>query len=338
MATMILELFLFLFLSLLPSFTNSAKYDAIVSKRKIGAYPTIMEAINAAPLYNSKQYQIHIEAGFYTERVEIWANKTNIVLVGDGELNTKISWNRRSPQFGTIDTATVDIRGDGFVARFLTFENSAGIGSDESQAVAVLIISDHAAFYKCTFLGYQDTLYAKEGRQFYRECNIYGTVDFIFGSAAAVFQSCRLFAHSPRTITFTAQQKRKDQRNSGFVLQNCSLTVAPGLEQRKSLFSGYLGRPWSNYSTVVVMESFLDDIIKPEGWLFWNGRTTTTLQYREYQNRGPGAATVGRVHWKGFKVVTRSMELRGFTVGEFIKGNGWLPRTQIPYKIGFMNE
>ncbi|KAK4476646.1 hypothetical protein RD792_015806 [Penstemon davidsonii] len=218
---------------------------------------------------------------------------------------------------------------------FITFENSAGDGSSDSQAVAVLSISDQSAFYRCTFLSYQDTLYAKNGAQFYRECNIYGTVDFIFGVARAVFQSCNLYSRLPRSSPFIAQ-KREEGIQSGFVIQNCTLTVAPGIEKQKSAFEAYLGRPWSNYSTVVVMESFLDSIIKPEGWLSWEGRNTDTLTYREFMNRGPGAATDGRVNWKGFKVVTDPNELRNFTVGQFINDKDWLRNTHIPYDSGYI--
>ncbi|KAK4422423.1 putative pectinesterase/pectinesterase inhibitor 22 [Sesamum alatum] len=275
--------------------TKQQPFNAIVSKnKKPGAYRTVTEAIAAAPVYSATKYYIHVEAGLYKERVEVWKNKlTNIVLVGDGQLTTKISWNRRAPYFRTYDTATVLIRGDGFIAKFLTFENSAG---DGSQAVAVASLSNQSAFFQCTFLGYQDTLHPKRGFQFYRECNIYGTVDFIFGAAAAIFQSCNLFSRLPSTITFTAQNKQDTNITSGFVIQNCTFTVAPGMERQKPLIKAYLGRPWSDFSTVVVMESYLDDIIQPTGWLSWGNTTTDKLTYYEFRNHGPGAATSKRVN------------------------------------------
>ncbi|KAK4477563.1 hypothetical protein RD792_016795 [Penstemon davidsonii] len=310
-------------------------YNATVSKTRQGAYRTIMEALAAAPAYSADKYYIHIEAGLYEEQVDVSEQLTNIVFVGDGEEVTKISGSRRYPQFPTIDTATVAIKGNGFIAMFIAFENHAG---DGSQAVAVMSVSDQSAFYRCTFLGYQDTLYARFSKQFYRECNIYGTVDFIFGSAAAVFQSCNLYSRLPRLSTFTAQQKKYSDSLSGFVLQNCTLTVAPGLEQQKFGFEAYLGRPWSNYSTVIVMESFLDSIIKPEGWLSWEGRTTDALTYREFGNRGPGAPTNGRVGWQGFKAVTIPSELLSYTVEKFIDGEDWLIHTGIPNTRGFIYE
>ncbi|KAK4489421.1 hypothetical protein RD792_005230 [Penstemon davidsonii] len=313
-------------------------YNATVSKSRQGAYRTITEALAAAPAYSVDKYYIHIEAGLYEERVIVSKTLTNIVFVGDGEEVTKISGSRRYPEFPTIDTATVDVQGDGFIAKFITFENSGGDGSSDSQAVALLSTSYQSAFYKCTFLGYQDTLYAKKGTQFYRECSIYGTVDFIFGAAAAVFQSCNLYSRLPRLSTITAQNRDEFTSQSGFVLQNCTLTVAPGLELQKSGFEAYLGRPWSNYSTVIVMESFLDSIIPPVGWLSWEGRTTDALTYREFGNRGPGASTSGRVSWQGFKAVTLPNEMLNYTVGELIDGTDWLRHTGIPNTRGFIYE
>lgn len=82
--------------------------------------------------------------------------------------------------------------GDGFIARGITFRNTAG--PENHQAVALRCGADLSVFYRCAFEGYQDTLYVHSQRQFYKECHIFGTVDFIFGNAAVVFQSCNIYA------------------------------------------------------------------------------------------------------------------------------------------------
>nr|XP_027073575.1 pectinesterase-like [Coffea arabica] len=167
-----------------------------------------MDAIASAPIQSQSRYYIHVEAGIYEEIVEVWGNKTNIALIGDGENLTKITMNRRFPEFKTYKTATVSVKGYRFMAKYITFENSAGEGS---QAVALMSESDQSSFYRCSFLGYQDTLYAKSGKQFYKECDIYGTVDFVFGDAAAVFQSCNLYAWLPNRIITSG---KKDPQSS----------------------------------------------------------------------------------------------------------------------------
>ena len=95
----------------------------------------------------------------------------------------------------TFDTATLSVSGDGFMVRDLTVENRAGPG--EHQAVALLVSADRAVAYRCAVIGYQDTLYAHAQRQLYRECEVAGTVDAVFGNAAAVLQNCTLRARRP---------------------------------------------------------------------------------------------------------------------------------------------
>lgn len=230
----------------------------------------------------------------------------------------------------------IAIHGDGFIAMFLSFENTAG---DVGQAVAAMTTANNIAFYKCTFRSYQDTIYARSGKQFYRECDIYGTVDFICGAAAAVFQSCNLYADKPRTITFTAQSKGAPtpfSPPSGFVIHNCTLTTSPEFDSQKAQFKAFLGRPWSNYSTVVVMESYLDSIVQPSGWYDWSSTPKDNLVYRELNNYGPGAATDKRVDWS-VDVTGNPKMLQNFTVGEFINKDGWINRTGIPFCNNFIN-
>ncbi|KAG8362664.1 hypothetical protein BUALT_BualtUnG0053100 [Buddleja alternifolia] len=287
---------------------ESRKFDATVSSTRPGAFKTVMEALQAAPVHATTKYVIHIEAGTYNELVVVWKNRTNIWLVGDGAEVTKITMDRSYPTFSTYETATFSVQGEGFVAKDIAFENSAGPGS---QAVALLSEASTSAFFRCIFLGYQDTLYSKSGRQFYRECDIYGNVDFIFGDESrAIFQNCNIFARLPKLVYFTAQGRSLLQSSSGFVFQNSSFTVASDMQLRKEEFVAYLGRPWFEYSTVVIMECYIDDIISPLGWGEWPPKPTDKLTYIEYKNRGPGANVNERVNWTGYHALDRPDESR----------------------------
>lgn len=117
-----------------------------------------------------------------------------------------------------IRTFDAAVSGDRFIAVDVTFRNTAG--PEKHQAVALRSNADLSTFYRCSFEGYQDTLYVHSLRQFYRECEIYGTVDFIFGNAAAVFQSCNLYARKPMAAqknAFTAQGRTDPNQNTGIV-------------------------------------------------------------------------------------------------------------------------
>ncbi|KAG9458337.1 hypothetical protein H6P81_002845 [Aristolochia fimbriata] len=100
----------------------------------------------------------------------------------------------------------------------------------------------------------------------------------------------------------------------------------------------YLGRPGGEYSTVVFIYCFLDRVVSPQGWLpaGANESVLRTLYYGEFQNRGPGASTVKRVTWPGFRVIRQASEARKFTVASFIDGKQWLPQTTVKFDAGLI--
>ena len=224
-----------------------------------------------------------------------------------------------------------------FIARGITFRNTAGPSGH--QAVALRVNSDYAVFDSCGFDGYQDTLYALANRQFYTGCTIRGTVDFIFGNAIAVFQNCVLLARLPlqgQQNTYTAQGRTLSSDISGFVFQGCTVTADSSLQNAAYAVSTYLGRPWKAYSHVVFMQSELQGLVDPAGWLPWNASNpfTDTLYYGEYANTGGGAGTSGRVQWKGVHPALTTSEAADFTVADFIAGDTWIDAYGVPYNVG----
>nr|XP_016453644.1 PREDICTED: probable pectinesterase 56 [Nicotiana tabacum] len=181
--------------------------NAIVALDGSGNYTTIMAAVSAAPNNSIAKYYIQIKEGTYNEYVQIEEWKINIVLIGDGMDKTIISGNKSyGGGIRTYDSATVGVNGQGFMAQDITFRNIAG--AQMQQAVALRATAELCTLYRCKFDSFQDTLYAHFGKQFYRECTILGTIDFICGDAAAVFQNCLIEARMPlpgQYITITAQ-------------------------------------------------------------------------------------------------------------------------------------
>ncbi|ONK70970.1 uncharacterized protein A4U43_C04F3380 [Asparagus officinalis] len=91
---------------------------------------------------------------------------------------------------------------------------------------------------------FQDTLYARYGQQFYRECNISDTVDFIFGDASDVFQNCMIYAKLPmqeQDNTITAHGRNKESEATGFSMQNCSILSWHDLVASNGSVKTYLG-------------------------------------------------------------------------------------------------
>ncbi|KAG6538759.1 pectinesterase-like [Zingiber officinale] len=311
--------------------------DAVVAGDGSGDYRTVQEAVEAAPEKSKKRHVIRIKAGTYVENVEVPKKKKNLMFVGDGRKTTVITGNSNVKDgCTTFRSATLAVVGNGFLARGLRIENTAGPSKD--QAVALRVVADLSAFYECDIVGHQDTLYVHSHRQFFRSCLVQGTVDFIFGSAAAVFQDCDIQARRPdpgQKNMITASGRNDPDFPTGIIIHRSRIAAAPDLAPVAASFKTYLGRPWKMYSRTVVLESEISDVIEAEGWHEWNGSfALDTLYFGEFRNTGPGAVTGGRVKWKGHRVISNVSEAEEFTPGSFIAGADWLKATGFPFSLG----
>ncbi|KAF5776806.1 putative pectinesterase [Helianthus annuus] len=313
--------------------------NVVVATDGSGDYKTVSAAVAAAPTKSSTRYVIKIAPGVYRENVDIPSNKWNLMFLGGGQSKTIITANRNHASgTDTFDTATVAAVGRGFLARDITFENNAGVEGD--QAVALRVGSDKSAFYQCGMIAHQDTLYVHSNRQFYINCYIAGTVDFIFGNAAAILQDCDIRPREPgpkQKNMVTAQGRTDPNQNTGIVIQKSRIEATDDFKPKQGSFESYLGRPWKSFSRTVVMQSKISDVINPAGWFPWEGAEKeryTTLYYGEYKNTGDRADTSNRVTWPGFKVITDATEAQGFTARYFIAGDEWLANTGFPFSLG----
>ena len=181
--------------------------------------------------------------------------------------------------------------------------------------MACFVSADRAYFKHCRFLGFQDTLYtyAKGVRQYYEECYIEGTVDFIFGWSAAVFNRCHI--HSKGNGYVTAPSTDQGQR-FGYLFYDCWLTADEGVDRV------YLSRPWRPYAQAVYVRCELGRHIVPEGCNNWGKKENEkSAFYAEYQSRGAGANPQKRV---SFSRQLKSLE--GYEMESLLAGkDGWNP-------------
>ncbi|KAM3285362.1 hypothetical protein P3S67_024161 [Capsicum chacoense] len=303
----------------------------------VAANTTVKEAIAAAPVNSNSRYVIYIKKGDYKENIVIDKNKRNIMLLGDGLKDTIITGNLNyASGTGTYDTPTLASNADGFIAQNMRIRNTAG--PKGHQAVALRVTGDKSVINKCKIDAYQDTLYAHNQRQFYKDCYITGTVDFIFGNAAVVLQKCNIVARKPSSgqqNMVTAQGKTDKNQNTGTSIQSCKITPSSDLKPVIKSFKTFLGRPWKKFSTTVYMESYIDNHIDPAGWAPWDGSLyLDTLYYGEYKNNGPGSDTSKRVNWKGYHVITKASEAMKFTVSQLLGGGSWIKDAGVSFISG----
>ncbi|KAL3641931.1 Condensin-2 complex subunit H2 [Castilleja foliolosa] len=316
----------------------NVKPNAVVAQDGSGQFKTINEAIALVPKKNNVTFLIYVKAGVYKEHVEIPKGAHKIVLFGDGPSKTIITDNKNfAAGTKTFQSATVAVNADDFFAHDIAFENTAG--AEGHQAVALRVSGDRAVFFNVHINGYQDTLYSHTYRQFYRDCVISGTIDFIFGDALAIFQNCQFVVRKPmdNQACMVTAQGRIDPRSQGaIIIQNGSIVAEPAFLQAPKPFIAYLGRPWKELSRTIIMQSNIDGFISPDGWSPWMGTfALDTLFYAEYQNRGPGSNQAHRVNWKGIQHISPEVA-DSWTPGKAFGGDFWIKDAGIPYVATMM--
>ncbi|MFD2721397.1 pectinesterase family protein [Hymenobacter monticola] len=282
-----------------------------------GDYRTVQEAVLAVRDFMQVTATIFIKNGTYKEKLLIPSQKTNITLLGEsreGVVLTFDDYSGDAEKHSTYSSSTVRVQANDFTAENITFENSAGrVG----QAVALHVEGDRATFRHCRMLGNQDTLFpaVENSRQYYQDCYIEGTTDFIFGGSTAVFDHCAIFSKTNSYITAASTSPRQ---KFGFVFLDCTLTAAP--EATKV----YLGRPWRPHSNAVFLNTDMGAHITAAGWDNWHAPSNEqTAYYAEFNSRGPGANTKDRVKWAHQLTAKRA---RQYTLKAIFGGSqGWEP-------------
>ncbi|GJP49871.1 hypothetical protein CLOM_g9030 [Closterium sp. NIES-68] len=305
--------------------------DLIVAQDGSGNVTNLEDAVQIIDSEKKRKswFIVLLKPGTYVGNVEV--KSRNVVLAGSGAWRTVITGNRSNGDgYDTWDTASFVASGDNFVTAGIRYENKAG--PDMEAGVAFRASGDRTLVYRCIFAAFQDTVNAHRGRQYYRNCAIFGHVDFIFGRhGAAVFDRCRITPiqrpgkSSPATIA-THGGDSPSKREGGFVFYRCWIASAPrGVK-------AYLGRPWRAHARVVYMLSYLSDAILPEGWVPWPGEDFgSKLFLGEYRNVGPGAGTSERVSWARPGLLDET-DAASYMPDVFIRARRWVRRTPLDIK------
>ena len=266
------------------------KYVFTVAKDGTGDYKFIQDAIDAMRVFPLQSITLFIKNGVYNEKIVLPSDNTDVTFVGESVDKTIIVFNDYSGRgrTNTFTSYTAKVSGNRFVAENVTFMNSSG---PVGQALALYVDADKAVFKNCRFIGNQDTIYAggENSRQYFVDCYIEGTTDFIFGPATAVFQNCTIKGKSNSFITAANTPQGK---KFGFVFLDSKILVD------SAVIKLHLGRPWRAYSRTVFIRCDLPKQISPDGWDNWNNpENEKTVYYAEYKNTGEGASAKSRVSW-----------------------------------------
>jgi pectinesterase len=300
---------------------TAAPYDYVVAKDGSGNFTTIQEAVTACRDYAERDYTIFVKKGVYEEKLVIPSWKRRITIIGEDVASTIVTYgdfaaklDSNGKPMGTFRTHTCLVAGSDITIENITFANSAG---QVGQAVAVHVEGDRCVFRNCRLIGNQDTLLAagEHARQYFVDCHIEGTTDFIFGPSTAVFQRCVILIKRDSFITAASTPESQEY---GFVFLDCKLLADSA--QRKI----YLGRPWRLYAYTTFIRCEMGSCVLPAGWHNWSKpEAEVTARYSEYKSYGQGASPSTRVAW------SHQLSKEGgesITVKKVLEGeDGWNP-------------
>lgn len=326
----LLSLFLIFSSILLSAQTSDNRFELTVAQDGSGNFKTIQEAINNVRDHAEIRVTITIKPGIYNEKVVIPFFKRNITLKGLDKEKTVISYNDYSgkpfrgiditgdTKFSTYTSYTLLVQGNDCSVENLTIENTAG---KVGQAVALHTEGDRLVFKNCSILGNQDTLYLAKGgtRNYFENCYINGTTDFIFGAATVYFYNCTIESLSNSYVTAASTTQ---QDPYGFVFVDCKLIAKDATVNKV-----FLGRPWRPYSQTVFINTEMGAHILPEGWNPWKGDKNfpdkeKTVFYAEYDSKGEGGKDISkRVSWSH---QLKKAELKKYDLLKVL--NGWNPK------------
>ena len=303
-----------------------AQYITItVAQDGSGQFSSIQKAINSVRDFGPDEALIKIKSGTYNEKISIPSSKQKITLQGENQDNTIITNDDYSGKIDalnetmtTFNSYTLLVMADDVKISNLTIQNT---WCNKGQAVSLHAEADRFVIKNSKILGCQDTVYAggSHSRQYYENCFIEGTTDFIFGAATAVFKNCTIKSLANSYITAASTDENKKY---GFVFFDCQLIAKEGITKV------FLGRPWRPFAKTVFINTEMGNHIVQEGWNPWKGDKMfpdkeKTAYYAEYGSRGEGANASKRVGWS--HQLTKK-EIKNYTLEKiFRQATNWIP-------------
>ncbi|WP_289031667.1 pectinesterase family protein [uncultured Algoriphagus sp.] len=272
-----------------------------------GDFATLQGALDWIPANNTLPRTVLVEPGTYYETVHIGENRRFVTIVGTGGSRDDVKIFHPSPATSDSRSAGVlRVSSDDVHVRNLTLDcgvyleqtNPAGDDYPDlpmwpGRINVLYTTADRLVCEDLRILGGQDTAYTNSGTCYFKNCEVWGSVDFIYGSALAVFDDCDIVQVRPSGGPIAAPSTDRSQ-DHGIVFLHSRFpraTVADGYPHDVSPSSTTFMRPWRKDGATEVINCELDTHISTKAWGEWSGREAT-CRARELNNTmvGGGAA------------------------------------------------
>ncbi|KAF2121667.1 pectin lyase fold/virulence factor [Lophiotrema nucula] len=296
-----------------------------------GEYSNVTAAIAALP-NDGQTKTILIRAGTYSEQISI-TRTGKVILRGDTDFPNDYTKNTVTISFsnGQLTSAGKDEvtpviyakKNDntGLALYNINFQNTYP-QTKNTAALAADFYGNNMAAYGCSFVGFQDTLLANKGKQVFSNSYIEGSIDFIWGFSTAYFHQCYI-ATNTAGACIAAQSRTDASTAGGYVFDSCYVTYTSSYGS--TFGQSYLGRPYSNFSIAVYMNSYIDKHINSAGWSVWqtSNPQTSNVLFGEFNNTGPGSWTSSTTR-ATFATNLTDSQAASYSLSSWIGDTTWL--------------
>ena len=239
-----------------PSVTK-ALYDVEVS--------TAEELLNALTAASGEQrYRIFLHNGTYDLGTKCLTNvKSNISLIGESMDGTIIVNHPEAEGIGV--TATLQVQGSNVYMQDITLQNAWDYQGTTGRAVCLQDRGDKNIYKYVRQLSFQDTYYSNNsnGRFYFEDSEIHGTVDFLCGGGDVYFNRVNLVVENRNGNVIAAPN---GQKKYGYVFLDCEIN--PVNDAAYNVVNGTfrLGRPWGANCRAQYINTKMNILPAADGW------------------------------------------------------------------------
>ena len=278
----------------------------------IGDFSTFQGAFDWIPQNNTLARTIRVKQGIYRDNASLAQNRNFVTIVGDGASRTNAQLIYPFAYFAppnTLFTAgSLRIESSDVTVLNLTLDNiiyneyhptgdpSSGAAGAFAGAINTLATTGkRIVFDNVLIKGGQDTIYNISGIVYYNNCEVWGSVDYIYGAALDVFDQCNIVEIRSTGGPCTAPNTVYAQPY-GLVFLNCTFPqarVANGYPYDVGTANTTFQRAWGQDGMTAIINCAIGSQISTAGWGTFGSGGENTCRAREYGTTliGGGSAT-----------------------------------------------
>lgn len=258
-----------------------------------GDFATLQGASDWIPQNNTLPRTIVIKPGVYRDNATFAQNRNYVRVVGGGVGREDVVIYYPYAALSSANdrgAGTLRIESNDISVRDLTIDNGVYLPNPANGAPAwagpintVYTTGSRLVFDNILMKGGQDTLYANSGISYYHRSEIWGSVDFIYGGALAVFDDCDIVQIRSTGGPVCAPSTALAQPY-GEVFLGCRFPracVADGYPYDVNANTTTFMRPWRQDGATQIINCQLDTHIGTKGWGEWGDREVL-CRAREY--------------------------------------------------------